>query len=130
MGDEKFYENAERAKLCRYIPADKFRLVGSAYKNVPGGLTEVRVKLNIKEKFAGSLSFNISKSGLLFGWVRAGEMLKKEDGSKWAEKIELYDWNNGFLMLIFDKEGGKKGFYVSSEDVRLLLENCMRPNNE
>lgn len=130
MGDEKFYEDAKRDMLCRYIPADKFRLVGSAYKNVPGGLTEVRVKLNIKKKFADALSFNTSKSGLLFGWVRAGEMLKKEDGSKSAEKIELYDWDNGFLMLIFYKEGSKQGVFVSSEDVRLLLENCMRPNNE
>ena len=33
MGDEKFYEDAKRDMLCRYISADKFRLVGSAYKN-------------------------------------------------------------------------------------------------
>lgn len=127
MSDKNNDYREEYITLEEYIPAEKFRLVGSEAKDIPGGFTEIKVKLDISEHFASTLNFKTSRSGQLYGWVRACDKLKIENTVNKIHKIELYDWKEKFFMLFIYTSGSKRGFYVKSEDVKYLLEHCMRP---
>lgn len=130
MGDEKFYEGAIKVKLEDYIPIHNFRIVGSDIKDIPGGPTELKIEISIKDTFLQKLNPYISRSGRVYGWVRMPPLLIKENDKNPIKDIELYDWTEKFLMLIVYKNSSKKkGFYISNDEVEKLLDNCLYPNH-
>lgn len=126
----RHYENAENVVLADYIPSDHFRTILYADRKIPCGLTEIPVELELNEKFIKRLSFPIKGTGSIYGFVRRNAILKGLDSSgteNQIKSISLHDWDNQFV-LIFERQDGKENpvFYVESEEVQALLENCLR----
>lgn len=129
MSKDTLNKNVETVELKEYIPVDKFRLVRYEDKDILGGITELRVRFDVKKKFAASLNFKISRSGQVYGWVRMSDKLKNENNIQKIDVIELYDWSGVFLMnFVYKDTKQRKEYYVNSKDVKHLLENCLHPN--
>lgn len=125
MSNKKLYEDAEYAALEDYLPVKRFRIVPGEYKDIPGGISEVVVTIDVKKPFAGKLDFKVSGSGRIYGWIRT----QKDDALRklGAKRIELIDWSEKFLMLIVVSENDKTAYYVDNSEVKNLLNNCLRP---
>lgn len=129
MEKEKLSKYAETVELKKYIPVNKFRIVRYEDKDILGGITELRVRFDIKKKFADSLNFKTSRSGQVYGWVRMSNELEIKNNVRKIDAIELYDWNGMFLMsLVYEGSKARTEYYVKSKDVKYLLENCLHPN--
>jgi len=122
------YSNISDAKLSDYISSQRFRTVTSKQFKLPCGISEIPVEIEVKQKFAESLSFKTSSSGIIYGFVRTNALLKELDTETDdnIQLISLHDWDNKFLMVIETKSKGELAFNVLSEDVKELLENCVR----
>lgn len=122
------YKNAEMVTLSDYIPADKFRTILSEYRHMEGGITEIPVEIHMKPPFAKTLSFDVGWDGIVYGYVRGKKELKEQLGEFSSLKlITLTDWDDRF-MLLFEgiEENDEKPFFVTTDEVRALLENCRR----
>lgn len=125
MSSKKLYEDAEYTSLEKLLPCRRFRIVPGEYKDMPGGISEVRVIIDVKKPFSDKLSFKVSASGRIYGWIRTerNDVLQ----SIGAKRIELVDWSDKFLILIVTGNDSKTAYYVESSEVKELLENCLRP---
>ncbi|MGN0610487.1 MAG: hypothetical protein ACI4JI_01775 [Ruminiclostridium sp.] len=127
MSSKKLYEYAEFISLEKILPCKNFRIVPGEYKDIPGGISEVRVTIDVKKPFGDDLSFKVSASGRIYGWIRTqGDDILQSVGAK---RIELIDWSDKFLMLIVVGGENKTAYYVDSNEVKNLLENCLRPRS-
>ena len=128
----KEYKNAERVSLFDFIEIARFRTVLHEQYDEPHGISEIPVEIEMKNKFAKTLSFHVPWDCLLYGFVRQNEKLKainQAEGEKAIKLVSLHDWDKNFLMLI-ETKSGDKAFFVESEDVKKLLEGCMRPREQ
>ena len=125
MQENKIYENIEYVNLENYLTSEKFRVVPGECKDIPGGISEIPVVIDVKKQFSDSLGFDVSRSGRIYGWIRTCEedILRKIE----AKKIELIDWKEKFLMLILIGKEEKKTFFVNNAAVRKLLKECRKP---
>lgn len=129
MEKEKLNKDIETVELNKYIPVSKFRLVRNEDKDITGGISEIRVRFDIKKKFADSLSYKISRSGQVYGWVKVSDELKVENDIHKIIAIELYDWGSVFLIsFLYENNNICKEYYVNSKEVKFLIENCLHPN--
>ena len=125
------YTNAVYVNLGDYIPADRFRTVLIKQLHIPGGLSEISVDIELSKDFARKLSFKVSGSGRIYGFVRQNTLLSElnspVEGEPNIKHISLHDWDDKFLMLIETRsEPWELPFYVTPEEVHDLLENCLR----
>lgn len=129
MEKEKLNKDIETVELNKYISVSKFRLVRNEDKDITGGISEIRVRFDIKKKFADSLSYKISRSGQVYGWVKMSDELKIENDIHKIIAIELYDWGGVFLIsFLYENNNICKEYYVNSKEVKFLIENCLHPN--
>ena len=112
--------------LQELIPTKLFRIISSEQKNVPGGITETAVHIDLRPETLDEIKCPLPRSGQVFGWVRAGKSADSPFGRKRAELIELNDWGVMFMVQV-TIEAERLRYYVSTEDVRSLLENCLKP---
>ncbi len=131
MANAKTYANAKDAALADYIPADMFRTVHRTEAELPGGITEIKVVIDIEKPLAKKLSFRTSSSGRIHGFVRMNELLKslnkKTDKSDTIKEITINDWGDRALMVIaMEKQGVELPMFVSIDDLIYLLENCIK----
>ena len=63
MANSQHYADAPTVKLEDYIPVKMFRTVHRTEADLPGGITEIKVIIDIERPFAKKLSFRTS-SGL------------------------------------------------------------------
>lgn len=122
----KQYKNAQSARLSDYIEPKRFRTVMHEQYTQPHGLSETPVELELNEKFAASLSFKTPWDRWLYGFVRRGGLLEEINSEGEISSISLHDWDGRFLMII-DSKKGEQPYFVKSEEVKELLENCLRP---
>ena len=92
----------------------------------PHGLSETPVELELNEKFAASLSFKTPWDRWLYGFVRRKGLLEEINSESGISSVSLHDWEGRFLMII-DTKKGEQPYFVKSEEVKELLENCLRP---
>ena len=95
MANSQHYADAPTVKLDDYIPAKLFRTVHRTEAELPGGITEVKVIIDIERPLAKKLSFRTS-SGRIHGFVRMNDLLKsintKADKGSTIRRITINDW--------------------------------------
>lgn len=130
MANSEHYANAPTVKLEDYIPVKLFRTVHRTEADLPGGITEIRVIIDIERPLARKLSFRTSSSGRIHGFVRMNALLKsintKQDRGSTVRRITINDWGNKALMIIEMENDEEMPFFVSAQDLINLLENCRR----
>ncbi len=125
------HRNAKIVKLSDFIIKEKFRTIMSNCRHVRGGVSEIPVEIQMKMPFAEKLSFYVPWDCVMYGFVRDKKNIFK-DGSFNCTKISLSDWGDGRFQLMFEssKETDELVYFVESDDVRKLLEGCMRPQEQ
>lgn len=130
MANSEHYANAPTVKLEDYIPVKLFRTVHRTESDLPGGITEIKVIIDIERPLARKLSFRTSSSGRIHGFVRMNALLKsintKKDHGYTVRRITINDWGNKALMVIEMENDEEIPFFVSTQDLIDLLENCRR----
>ena len=130
MANSEHYANAPTVKLEDYIPVKMFRTVHRTEAELPGGITEIKVVVDIERPLAKKLSFKTSSSGRIHGLVRMNELLKsvntKVDNGSTVRRITLNDWGNRALMVIEMEDDSEKAFFVPISQLIDLLENCRK----
>ena len=129
MGIEH-YKNAVFVKLEEYIPANMFRTVSRKQLELPYGITEIKVEMEIKATFAREHNFQVSASGRVYGYIRMNDLLQKLNGTREGKNgriknITINDWDDKFLMVIEINKGEDIAYYVTLSEVEYLLENCL-----
>ncbi len=130
MANSEHYAGAPTVKLEEYIPAKLFRTVHRTEAELPGGITEIRVIIDIERPLAKKLSFRTSSSGRIHGFVRMNDLLKsintKADKGSTIRRITVNDWGTKALMVIEMEDDSEKAFFVPISQLINLLENCRR----
>lgn len=128
MANSQHYADAPTVKLEDYIPAKLFRTVHRTEAELPGGITEVKVIIDIERPLAKKLSFRTSSSGRIHGFVRMNDLLKsintKADKGSTIRRITINDWGNKALMVIKMENDNEEAFFVPIAQLTDLLENC------
>lgn len=125
----KQYQNAPFVRLSDYISADRFRTVLHKQYEEPHGLSEIPVEIELGDELAKLLSFRIPWDKWLYGFVRRNVLLNElnnEDGVNSIKLISIHDWD-GKLLMVIDAKKGEIPCFVKPEEVKELLENCLRP---
>lgn len=130
MANSEHYADAPTVKLEDYIPAKLFRTVHRTEAEMPGGITEIRVIIDIERPLAKKLSFRTSSSGRIHGFVRMNDLLKsintKTDKGSTIRRITVNDWGTKALMVIEMEDDSEEAFFVPISQLINLLENCRR----
>ena len=130
MANSEHYANAPTVKLEDYIPVKMFRTVHRTEAELPGGITEIKVVIDIERPLAKKLSFKTSSSGRIHGFVRMNDLLKsvntRADNGSTVRRITLNDWGNRALMVIEMEDDSEKAFFVPISQLIDLLENCRK----
>ncbi len=125
----KHYDEVKACKLSDIFKISHFRLVNYEEKDIPHGISELVVVLDLKKDFGKKLSYKIPWDGQLFGFVRSKNEVYQNIEAQGATKLTISDWDDK-CMIIFEDKNGKEGpvFSVDKEDIVDLLEKCRRPN--
>ncbi len=130
MANSEHYADVPTVKLEDYIPAKLFRTVHRTEAEMPGGITEIRVIIDIERPLAKKLSFRTSSSGRIHGFVRMNDLLKsintKTDKGSTIRRITVNDWGTKALMVIEMEDDSEEAFFVPISQLINLLENCRR----
>ena len=130
MANSQHYADAPTVKLEDYIPAKMFRTVHRTEADLPGGITEIKVIIDIERPLAKKLSFRTSSSGRIHGFVRMNDLLRsintKKDKSTTVRRITINDWGNKALLVIEMENDEEQPFFVPISELIYLLENCLR----
>ena len=130
MANSEHYADAPTVKLEDYIPAKLFRTVHRTEAELPGGITEIKVIIDIERPLARKLSFRTSSSGRIHGFVRMNNLLKsintRSGKSTTIRQITVNDWGTKALMVIEMEDDSEEAFFVPVSQLIYLLENCRR----
>ncbi|MGN1340573.1 MAG: hypothetical protein ACI4WS_09805 [Oscillospiraceae bacterium] len=130
MANSQHYANAPTVKLGDYIPTDKFRTIHRTEADLPGGISEIKVVIDIERPLAKKLSFRTSSSGRIHGFVRMNDLLRsintKQDKGSTVRRITINDWDDKALMIIEMENDSEMPFFVPIKELINLLENCRR----
>jgi alcohol dehydrogenase class IV len=120
----------EYASLEEFIPAAHFRTILPRLRDVPPGVTEISVELELSPRFAATVDVPVTWDGKVYGFVHDNDRLKSAFSGKMAKRYEdrrafLNDWGDDFLMTL---ENGARDceatFFVTADEVRYLFGNC------
>lgn len=130
MANSQHYADAPTIKLEDYIPTKLFRTVHRTEAELPGGITEIRVIIDIERPFAKKLSFRTSSSGRIHGFVRMNDLLKsintKTGKSSTVRRITINDWGTKALLVIEMEDDSESAYFFPISQLKDLLENCRR----
>ncbi len=122
------YQGATAVTLSEFIPTKNFRIVENKTRHVSGGISEIRVKIKTERPFEQSLTYPLANDHRIYGFVKQNDRLREELREAAITRIELYDWDDQFMMFFNYESQTKKAFRVKIEEVKSLLEHCLRPN--
>ncbi len=120
----------EYVRLEDYIPAAHFRTILPKLRDVPPGVTEIPVELELSPKFSSKVDVPVTWDGKVYGFVHDNDRLKAVFTGKMAKAYEsrrvfVNDWGDDFLVTL---ENGARDceatFLVTADEVRALFENC------
>ncbi len=121
------YNDAKFVTLDEFITPVKFRTILPEHRKAGGGVSEIPVEIHTKPPFTKSLSFKVGWDGIIYGYVRGKkEISAKLGGTPIIVKITVTDWDDRFLMVFEGSENEEIPYFVKSDEVRELLENCLR----
>ena len=122
----------ENMALAEILPADHFRTISQKVRNtVALTSNEVGVTITMKQPFAKTLRFPVPWDGILYGVARKTELLRQigtdKEGYFWVTSITCNDWDDCFLLVLESADVLRyRAFYISADEVRELLEHCLR----
>lgn len=122
------YQNIKNCVLSDYLPAEIFRTILPDQREIIRGITELPVEIEFKRKNKRLLSFEVPWDGMVYGYVRGKEALcERLELGKDIKLISLTDWDDKFV-LVFETGDDRdtRAFYVTTQEVVELLENCRR----
>lgn len=127
------YENAVNISIGDLIPIENFRTIDRKSRDIPGGISEIPVTININKEFANKLSFKTATSGKIYGFTRMNEKLRSLDGlpqnkarGKLIKDIIINDWDKIFILIFEMASGDEIAYYIGTDEIQNLLENCLR----
>lgn len=136
---EKLMKDNELVDLYDYLIPEKFRTVRDEGMLSEGGISEVKVVINMHDKFAKQLTFEVSTMNVIYGFGIMTEKVREINRSRYAsyygdgilKKITLNDCGERFLM-VFDlgKYAPDIVLSVNAEQVKNLLDNCIHSRYE
>jgi hypothetical protein len=124
------YKDAKNINLQEYLLPNYFRTVMANQLNLSHANTEIAVEIEVSKSFASKLKNDVPYGGLIRGFIHDNSAISDIFTGDMAivydkRHIGLYDWGNKFLLLF---ENGintsEVAFFVSSKDVKFLLDNC------
>lgn len=114
----------ELRKLIKY---EKLRTVDSP--TCLGSQSEYLIYIDIKEDFRRMLNFSTPYHGRLYAYAYVTEALLKilseYNFTLHGVRVDLADWDEQFVIS-FEEEAREVQFFCSKNDVKFLLENCLR----
>lgn len=124
----KRYENAPLVTLSDYMPADRFRTVPAELRDVPGGVTEIPVEIDLGKATAKRLRFAVPWDGCLYGFLRGREGLREQLGlTARPTRVAVSDWETCCLLVVeTDDPGTETALRVETDEVVQMLERCRR----
>ncbi len=117
--------------LPAVIPASHFRTV-EGFEPEDLIRKETPVSLTLKKRFMKRLSFPLPWDGRVFAYVRWSPGFRsfcQENGLEPRDlrKLYLVDWDDRFMLILETQWADREmSFSVEPEQLRQLLENCMR----
>lgn len=120
----------EYVSLEDLLPAAHFRTILPRLRDVPPGVTEIPVEIELTPRFSATLDVPVTWDGKVYGFVHDNDRLKAVFSGKMAKvyesrRIFLNDWGDDFLVTL---ENGARDceatFFVTAKEVRFLFGNC------
>lgn len=130
------YIDISETNLSDYITSDRFRTVMPDCRNVPMGISEIAVLIELKKhsKLKGKKGFPLcfQEENQIYGFLRPDVYLKEklseiQDGKKVLLLLNEFD-KQRFLLIFRQPDGTEQPmFFVKLNDVAALLETCRNP---
>lgn len=122
------YVNIQKIELSKLFDVKDCRLIREEHRKIPGGISEIPIKFDIKKDFTSKLNFKIPWDGEVYAFVKGKKKLFGTTGYDNTRKITISDWDSHFVIIFEDDKGNEEPIYSAEKsDVKYLLENCRRP---
>lgn len=128
----------EEVQLSEYLTPDKFRTVRDDAMLGEGGISEIKVRIEMRDAFAKTLNFDYSSLHIIYGFAIMSKKLKEVNknyhasyfGDGVLKRIVLSDNGDKFIMVLELSDAPDILLNVNTDDVRELLNNCMHAKPE
>ncbi len=125
----KRYEKIQAIELNKLFRVDNFRLIREEHRKVPGGISEIAIKVDLKKDFAKKLNFKTPWDGELYAFVNCKKVLFKTTGYDNTKKITISEWDEKFVVIFEDNNVHEEPIYsIDKVEFKHLLENCRKPD--
>ncbi|MDR0862337.1 MAG: hypothetical protein LBN30_06160 [Oscillospiraceae bacterium] len=119
-------------KLGDYFDPTRFRIVREDGIFAGGGISEVGVVINMREKFARSLSFTSTSLRVIYGFAQLSDKLRELNKARYVsdgilKKVTMNDCLDKFVVVFELGEELDSSIDATPDEVRQLLESCRRP---
>ncbi len=117
--------------LKDYFDPEKFRIVRDDGIFIDGGISEIKVVINLTDSFAKSLSYYKDALSVVFGYAIMSEKLREVNQARYPKdgilkKVTMNDWGDKFAMILELDRGENPVVYIKPAEVKTLLEECRR----
>lgn len=123
----KSRQHKETLELLNLISFKKLRTVYSL--EIPHALKEYPITFILKDPFRKTLNFKTMFHGRIYAYAfitdKFKELLLKNGFDYTKIMVDIADWDTQFVLSI-EQDSKELQYYVSSLDVKYLLENCLR----
>lgn len=123
------YSNMRNVSLFDFLSSECTRTIPSEVRDLPFGISEIPIEFNLKKAILKKLSFKTPQDGILYGYVKPKELIKKRlNIQSELKNITISEWDNVFVLVFeTEKDSETIAFYINQDDVIKLLESCLRP---
>ncbi len=132
------YSDVPRVSLTDYIKCDKFRTILAECRDLPCGVTEIPVTMELKKNSAlyaeNCMADCFRDEKVVYGFVTSegklsGVLDERKLGCRDVE-ILLNEWDKTSFLMIFRQSDGTEEpiYFVDTADISGLLKNCRNPN--
>ena len=130
---ELLYKDIELVKLDKFFTPAKFRTVCDEGMLSEGGVTEIKVITELRDKSAKKLNFKYSNMMVIYGFAIMNDCLRQMNKDKYAsyygngiiKRVVMSDCGEVFTVTFEYVEGKPEIYKVDSEEVIELLNECM-----
>lgn len=124
------YAEIKNSDMLDLFPAEDIRLIRDQHKHIPGGISEISIKIDMKKAFAKKLSFKTPWDNEIFGFVKCKNKLFGKTGTQETAQITITDCDDSFTVIFEDTKGNESPvFKMDSDYVKNMLEACRKPES-
>lgn len=132
MAANRRFSDAPALALSSLMTPASFRTVPPDMSRHSGGAHEIRVEMDLSEDFVGTLAQNPTLDGrTVYGYARETSGLRELFGENLdihrpSCEVTFSDWGDRFLVVCTAPGRKETAAFVMPEEVRELLEHCLR----